>query len=63
MMLGEVVREVVASFTPMDDILDLGDAVLDPVKTHAHSFGAVLLDCDCVVDDARCAWLLEGVRV
>ena len=49
-MLGEVVSEVVASFTPMDDILALGDAVLDPVKAHVHGFGAALLDG--VINDA-----------
>jgi len=49
MMLGEVVSEVVAAFAPMDDILVLGDAVFDPVKTHVHGFGAALLDG--VIDD------------
>jgi len=32
MMLGEEVGEVVAAFAPMDDVLVLGDAVLDPIK-------------------------------
>jgi hypothetical protein len=46
----------------------LGDAVLDPIKTYVHGFGAALLDC--VIVDAQCArivslysWVLEGVRV
>ena len=53
MMLGEVVSEVVASFTPMDDILALGDAVLDPVKTHVHGFGAACLTVSLIVPDAH----------
>ena len=50
MMLGEEVGEVVAAFAPMDDVLVLGDAVLDPVKAHVHGFGAALLDG--VINDA-----------
>jgi len=63
MMLGEVVGKVVAAFAPMDDVLVLGDAVLDPIKTHVHGFGAALLDC--VIDDCQSvlAWALEGVQV
>jgi hypothetical protein len=67
MMLGEVVREVVAAFAPMDDVLVLGDAVLEPIKIHVHGFGAALLDC--VIDgnahalSSVLAWVLEGVRV
>jgi len=57
MMLGEVVGEVVAAFAPMDNVLVLGDAVLDPIKTHVHGFGAALLDC--VIDDARCARIVS----
>ena len=34
MVLGEVVSEVVAAFAPMDDVLVLGDAVFNPIKTH-----------------------------
>ena len=45
MMLGEVVGEVAPAFAPMDDVLVFGDAVLDPIKTHVHGFGAALLDC------------------
>jgi len=57
MMLGEVVSEVVAAFAPMDDVLVLGDAVLDPIKSHVHGFGAALLDG--VIDDARCARIVS----
>ena len=67
MLLGEVVGEVVAAFAPMDDVLVLADAVLDPIKTHVHGFGAALLDC--VIDDAHAHTLsvcigvgLEGVQ-
>jgi len=56
-MLGEVVGEVVAAFAPMDDVLVLGDAVLDPIKTHVHGFGAALLDC--VIDDFPCARIVS----
>ena len=44
MMLGEVVSKVVAAFAPMDDVLVLGDAVFDPIKTHVHGFGSALLN-------------------
>ena len=37
-LFGETVRQVVAAFTPVDDILALGDTVFDPVKTHVHGF-------------------------
>jgi len=56
-MLGEVVSEVVAAFAPMDDVLVLGDAVFDPIKTHVHGFGAALLDG--VFDDAQCARIVS----
>jgi len=57
MMLGKVVGKVVAAFAPTDNVLVLGDVVLDPVKTHVHGFGAALLDC--VIDDARCASIVS----
>ena len=57
MMLGDVVSEVVAAFAPMDDVLVLGDAVLNPIKTHVHGFGAALLDG--VIDDAQCARIVS----
>ena len=57
MMLGEVVSEVVAAFAPMDGVFVLGDAVLDPIKTHVHGFGAALLDG--VNDDTRCARIVS----
>jgi len=57
MMLGEVVSKVVAAFAPMDDVLVLGDAVLDPIKTHVHGFGTALLDG--VIDDAQCARIVS----
>ena len=56
-MHGEVVSEVVAAFAPMDDVLVLGYAVLDPIKTHVHGFGTALLDG--VIDDARCARIVS----
>ena len=55
MMLGEVVSEVVASST--DNLLVLGDVVLDPVKKHVHGFGVALRDC--VIDDARCVRIVS----
>jgi len=57
MMLGEVVSEVVPAFAPMDHVLVLGDAGLDPIKTHVHGFGAALLDG--VIDDAQCARIVS----
>ena len=56
-MLGEVVGEVVAAFAPMDDVLVLGDAVLDPIKMHVHGFGGALLDC--VIDNAQFARIVS----
>ena len=56
-MLGEVVSEVVAAFAPMDDVLVLGDAVFDPIKTHVHGFGLALLDG--VIDDTQCARIVS----
>jgi len=65
-MLGEVVSEVAAAFAPMDDVLVLGDAVFDPIKTHVHGFGSALLDGG--IDDTRCARIFslywrESLRV
>jgi len=57
MMLGEVVSKVVAAFVPMDDVLVLGDAVLDPIKTHVYGFGSALLDG--VINDAQCARIVS----
>ena len=57
LLLGEVVSKVVAAFAPMDDVLVLGNAVIDPIKMHVHGFGAALLDC--VIDDARCARIVS----
>ena len=49
MMLGSVVfavviREVVCTGLPMDGVLALGDAVLEPVESHVKSFGSFLFD-------------------
>jgi len=57
MTLGEVVSKVAAAFAPMDNVLVLGDAVLDPIKTHVHGFGAALLDC--AIDNAQCARIVS----
>ena len=57
MVLGEVVSEVVAAFAPMDDVLVLGDAVFNPIKTHVHGFGSALLDG--VIDDTGCARIVS----
>ena len=55
MVLGEVVSEVVAAFAPMDDVLVLGDAVFNPIKTHVHGFGSALLDG--VIDELLSLWV------
>jgi len=55
MMLGKVNGKVVASST--DNLLVLGDVVLDPVKRHVHGFGVALRDC--VIDDARCVRIVS----
>lgn len=41
-MFGEVITEVVSSFTPVYEELVLFDAILDPVKSHVHRFGLTL---------------------
>jgi hypothetical protein len=44
MVLRVVVSFVFATGSPVDEELALADAILDPVETHVHSFGAFLLD-------------------
>jgi hypothetical protein len=73
MMLGEVVSKVFASGFPEDVELALEDAVADPVVSHVHVAGFVLLDgivgetgCGGVIGLNRCSWLriphvLEGL--
>ena len=43
-MLGEVVGQVVASSSPVDDELALADMIFDPVESHVDGFGAALFD-------------------
>ena len=57
MMLGKVVGKVIGPTAPMDDVLALGNAVLDPVETHVHDAGAALLDS--VIDDASGAGVVS----
>ena len=66
-MLGEVICQVVGTFVPEDDELDLFNAVLYPIKSHVGGFGTALLDrfigdaSGClVVGDDHCQWLLVG---
>ena len=40
MVLSEVVGEVEVSFLPVDSVLSLFDAVLDPVELHIHGLGS-----------------------
>ena len=43
-MLGEVVSSIVSTGFPLDVKLRLSLAILEPVETHVHGFGAPLLD-------------------
>ncbi len=44
MVFGMVVSKVFRTGSPVDDELFLSDAILDPIKTHVHGFGAFLFD-------------------
>ena len=50
MVLCKVVHEVVFTFLPVDEELTLFDSIPDPVESHVHCFGSLLLDG--VVGDA-----------
>ena len=43
-MFCVVVFEVFRAGSPADEELFLSDAILDPIKTHVHGFGAFLFD-------------------
>ena len=44
-MFGEIVREVVETFIPINNKLILGAAILDPVVTHIPGLTAFGFDC------------------
>jgi len=56
-MLGEIVGKAIGAAVPMDNVLALGNAVLDPVEMHVHGTGAALLDS--VVEDASGAGIVS----
>ena len=43
-MFGEIIREVVCAFTPVDEKMSLFDAIANPIKTHIHCFRTSLFD-------------------
>ena len=49
-VFGKVITVVAATWFPIDDKLLLIASVSDPVETHIHCFGSLLLDG--VIDDA-----------
>jgi len=44
MMLCEIVCEVVGTAPPEDVKFTIADVIADPIKSHIHGFGALLLD-------------------
>ena len=56
MVLGEVVRQVVSAFAPMNKEVALAYAIAYPVKTHVDRLRSSLLHG--VVDDACCAGIV-----
>ena len=61
MMLGEVVSKVVAAFAPMDDVLVLGDAVLDPIKRMSMALERRCLTVSLMMPDAHALSVCIGV--
>ena len=43
-MLGEVIGEIVGTFSPMNMDLTLVNSILNPVETHVNGFGSSLFD-------------------
>ena len=43
-VFGEVISSIKSPSLPNDPKLLLSDAILNPMKTHVHSFGMLLLD-------------------
>ena len=44
-VFGEVITFVGASRGPVEMVLALADAILEPVEAHVDGFGTALLDC------------------
>ena len=42
-MLGEIITEVIAAGSPINEKLTLPGAVLDPIEAHIDRFGSFLL--------------------
>jgi hypothetical protein len=61
-MFGEVVCEIIGTFSPVYEKMTLLDTVTDPIKTHIHGFGTALFYG--VVADAGSACIigLDGGR-
>ena len=43
-MLGVIVTKVFVAGAPVDEEVALADAILEPVESHVHGFGAFLFD-------------------
>jgi len=48
-MFGKIISTIASSWFPKDGKLALAFAIMEPIKTHVHSFGVFLLDS--IVDD------------
>ena len=56
MMFGEVIGQIDAAFSPINEKLPLTYTVSDPIKTHVNGFGLTLFDG--IIDDSQCGAII-----